>query len=116
MPEGLGDRRFPRGGTADEDDVAVLVDEAAREQLLDDLRRELGPRGPVEAVEGAGRTELAPAAAALELALPARVLLGVEELAEELGVRGMCGRGLREQVREAAGRGGESHDAVGPQS
>ena len=35
------------------------------------------------------------------------MLLGVEELAEELGVRGLGGLGLREQVREAAGRGGE---------
>ena len=35
------------------------------------------------------------------------LLLGVEELAEELGVRGLRGLGLREEVREAAGRGGE---------
>jgi hypothetical protein len=58
----------------------VLVDEPAREELLDDLGGELGARGPVEAVEGEGRAELAPAAAALELALPAGAVLGFEDL------------------------------------
>src|SRR3972149_1524143 len=59
------------GGPADEDDVAVLVDEAAGEELLDDLGGELRASGPVEALEGAGRAELAPAAPAPGLSLPA---------------------------------------------
>jgi hypothetical protein len=54
MPEGLGDGGLAGGGPADEDDVAVLVDEAAGEEFLDDLGGELGARGPVEALEGQG--------------------------------------------------------------
>ena len=92
MAEGLGHGGLAGRGAADEDDVAVLVDEATREQLLDDLGRELGARRPVETLEGAGRAELAPAATALELALPAGALLDLEELAEELGVRDACSR------------------------
>jgi hypothetical protein len=66
VAEGLGHGRLAGGRAADQDDVAVLLDEAAREEFLDDLRGELGPRGPVEALEGDGRAELAPAAPALQ--------------------------------------------------
>jgi hypothetical protein len=71
----------------------VLVDEAAREGLLDNLARELGARGPVEALEREGRAELAPAAAALEPALPAGALLDLKEPAQELGVGRLGGLG-----------------------
>jgi hypothetical protein len=107
VAEGLGHGGLARGRSPDEDDVAVLVDESAREELLDDLGGELGPRGPVEAVEGEGRAELAPAAAALELALPAGAVLGFEDLAEEARVRRLRRLGLREELGEAAGGGGE---------
>src|SRR6266545_4873939 len=107
MADGLGHGGLAGGGAADEDDVAVLVDEAAGEQFVDDLGGELRARGPVEALEGEGWAELAPAAPALELAFPAGALFSVEELVEELGVRGMRGLRLRQQVGEAAGGGGE---------
>src|SRR6266540_2556080 len=57
MADGLGDGGLAGGRAADEDDVAVLVDEAAGEQLLDDLGEELRARRPVEALEGEGRSE-----------------------------------------------------------
>lgn len=74
----------------------MLVDEAAREEILDDLRSELGPCRPVEALEGDGRAELAPAAAALELALPASAVLGFEDLAEKARVGRLRGLGVRQ--------------------
>jgi hypothetical protein len=71
--------------------TACAGDEAAGEQLLDDLGGELRARRPVEALEGERGAELAPAAPALQLALPAGALLGLEELVEERGV-GRVGR------------------------
>src|SRR6266540_4324876 len=107
IEEQQGDGGLAGGRAADEDDVAVLVDKAAGEQLLDDLGEELRARSPVEALEGERWAELAPAAPALKLALPARALLGLEELMEERGVCRMRGLGLGQQVGQAAGGGGE---------
>jgi hypothetical protein len=85
----------------------VLLDESTREELLDDLRGELGAYGPVEALEGDGRAELVPAAPALELALPAGTVLGLEDLMEEGGVGRLRRLGLGQQLREAPSGGGE---------
>src|SRR6266508_3920868 len=105
MADGLGDGGLAGGRPADEDDVAVLVDEAAGEDLLDDLGGELRARGPVDAPEGERWAELAPAAPALKLAFPARALLGLEELVEVRGVGGMRGLGLGQQVEHRTGVG-----------
>jgi hypothetical protein len=107
MAERLRDGRFPGRGSADEDDVPVFLDEPAGQQFLDDLRGELGPGRPVEAVERDGWAELAPPAAPLELAVPAGAVLGLEDLVEEGRVGRLRRLGLGQQFAEAPGSGGE---------
>src|SRR5437867_10388941 len=82
----LGDPGLAQTGPADADDVAVLVDEAAVEQFLDDAGFELRTSGKVEPVESFDRAQVRTLQSARKLALLSYVPLSTQQQDGEVRV------------------------------
>jgi hypothetical protein len=111
--KGLDDVAFADAGRSEEENVAVLAEEASGGEVEDLLPGELRIEGPVEGVEGFEIAEAGGVDATLDLSIGANEEFVLEKEFEEVGVAEAIGLGFMQADIETLGQSGEAELAEG---